>query len=103
MVIKECTATPDENFETKLQATKDATLDESDATQKAQKKAVVQNSLGMNIMTLAMETEELMAKVSATYTDDFPSGLLCQLWKLLQEEYERDDIIAEAELALVVL
>ena len=79
LAIKGCAAALDKNFETKLPATEDATLDESDATQKAQKKAVVQNTLGMNIMTLAMETKDLMAKVSVTYTDDFPSGLLCKL------------------------
>ncbi len=98
LAIKRCAAALDENFESKLPATEDATLDESDPTEKAQKEAVVQNALGMNIMTLAMETDQLMAKVSATYTDDFPSGLLCKLWKSLQEEYEPDDTIANAEL-----
>ena len=96
--IKGCTPALAKNFKSQLPDREDATLCELNDDDKKKKKALVQNMLGMNIMTLAMETEELMAKVSASATDEYPSGLLCKLWEALENEYEPSDMIASAEL-----
>jgi len=96
--IRGCTPALAKNFKSQLPDREDATLSESNDDDKKKKKALVQNMLRMNIMILAMETEELMAKVSASATDEYPSGLLCKLWEALENEYEPSDMIASAEL-----
>ena len=98
MNLKGCVAAIDKNFETKLPDREDTVLDLSDDDDKKKQKALEQNAYALNIMTLAMESEELMAKIPASATEEFPSGRMWKLWESLEEEYEPSDVVGQAEL-----
>jgi len=87
----------DPNFKTKLPASEATPLNESDNGQKAQKRAKAQNALAINFLTCCFDKPRLLAKIEASKSDDWPTGLACVVWESLEKQYKPKDTIAVAE------
>ena len=95
--VKGCRAALDPRFGNKLPASEDASLNESDDDEKKQSVARKQNALALNYLVMSFEKPRLLAKIEASKTADWPSGLAHVVWSKLEEQYRPSDTIAVAE------
>ena len=56
------------------------------------------NFVAVHYLTLSFEEEEHLDFIEDARTDDWPSGLACEIWKNLENEFRPSDVLAEAEL-----
>ena len=85
------------NFKNKLPDSDKVTLDPNDDAEKLLIEAKVKNSLAMSYLTLAMDSPQLLAKIEASKSNDWPGGLAHVLWAKLVKKYKPKDTIAVAE------
>lgn len=79
-------------FKLKLPASDDEVTTDAEKVAAKQK-----NALAMSYLTLAMDSKQLLGKVEAVKSEDWPDGLACDLIKKLLEQYKQIDLLAVAE------
>ena len=76
-----------ENFKNKLPASDKVDLDPSNNGDKLLMKAKVTNNLAMSFLTLAMDSPQLLSKIEASKSQDWPGGLAYVLVAKLMRKY----------------
>jgi hypothetical protein len=98
--VKGVRATLNPSFDSRLPATEDAILDETDLIQKAQEKAILQNAIAMDAMVQCISKMDDFYRVLISMQEDadWPTGEVWKTWQSIQNHYQPTDIIASRDL-----
>ena len=91
--VKEIRGTLAPSFDSKLSATEEAVLDDTDPTQKAQGIAIKQNAIAMDAMVQCMsKTDNFHCILQSMQEDaDWHTGKAWKTWKSIQNHYQPMD------------
>ncbi len=98
--VKGVRATLNPSFDSRLPATEDIILDETDSTaEKAQAKAVLQNAIAMDAMVQCMSKIENFHRVLLSMKEDadWPTGKACKTWQSLENHYQLTETTASRD------
>jgi hypothetical protein len=98
--VKGVRATLNPSFKSKLPATEDAVLDDTDPTQKAQGKGILQNAIAMDVMVQCMSKMDDFHRVLLSMQEDadWPTGKAWKTWQSIQNYYQPTDTTASRDL-----
>ena len=86
-----------EIFKNKFPASNKFNLDSSNDADNVLMKAKIMNNLAMRFLTFAMDSPQLLSKIKAPKSKDWPGGLVYALVAKLMKKYKPDDTLTVAE------
>ena len=95
--LKNCSEALMPTFKAELPDKASTNLDETKANEKKQMEAKEKNSRAMNLITLAMQTASMLAKIEASKSDDWPDGLAYVFFEKMDKKFKPKDTMAIAE------
>jgi hypothetical protein len=98
--VKGVRATLNISFESKLPAMEDAVLDDTDPTQKAQEKAILENAISMDAMVQCMRKMDDFHRILLSIQEDadWPTGKAWKTWQSIQNHYQPMNTTASRDL-----
>jgi hypothetical protein len=102
--VKGVRATLNPSFDSKLPATEEAVLDNTDPIQKAQGKAILQNAIVMDAMVQCMSKTDNFHCVLQSMQEDvnWPTGKAWKTWLSIQNHYQPMDSTTSRELTMAL-
>ncbi len=102
--VKGVRATLNPSFDSKLPATEEAVLDNTDPIQKAQGKAIPQNAIAMDALVQCMsKTDDFHCVLQSMQEDvDWPTGKAWKTWLSIQNHYQPTDSTASRDLTMAL-
>jgi hypothetical protein len=102
--VKEVRATLAPSFDSKLLATEEAVLDDTDPTQKTQGKAILQNVIAMDAMVQCIsKTDNFHSILQSMQEDaDWPTGMAWKTWLSIQNHHQPTDITKSRNLPMAL-
>jgi len=95
--LKKCDEALEETFKKELPARSDAVLDDTNATEKKQKEALMKNNLAMSYLAFALTTEEGLDFLEESKSAEFPGGEAHRVYTALKDEYVPNDQMSKAQ------
>jgi hypothetical protein len=88
------------SYESKIPATEDAVLDDTDPTQKAQGKAILQNAIAMDAMVQCVSKMDDFHYILLSMQEDadWPTGKAWKTWQSIQNHYQTTDTTTSRDL-----
>lgn len=83
-----------------LPASYDAVIDETTEQGKKEARALQENEMGMNAITLALVKDGDMTIAEESATDEWPNGLMHVTLQKLYEKYQPQDIMTETQMRM---
>jgi hypothetical protein len=102
--VRSVRATLNPSFDSRLPATEDTILDETDPTEKAQAQAHLQNAIAMDAMVQCMgEMDKFHCVLLSMKEDvDWPIKKAWKTWKSIKNHYHPTDTTASRDLTLAL-
>jgi hypothetical protein len=101
--VKGVRATLNLSIDSKLPATEEAVLDNTDTIQKAQGKAILQNAIAMNAMMQCMSKNDIHCVLQSMQDGvDWPTGKAWKTWLSIQNHCQPRDSIISRDLTMAL-
>ncbi len=100
--VKGVRVTLNSSFDSRLPATEDTVLEETDPTEKAQAKALLQNAIAMDAMVQCMgDMDDFHCILLSMKEDvDWPTRKAWKTWQSIKNYYQPTDTTASRDLTL---
>ena len=102
--VKGVRATLNLSIDSKLPATEEAVLDNTDTIQKAQGKAILQNAIAMDAMVQCMGNMDNFHRVLPSMKEDadWPTRKAWKTWQSITNHYQPTDTTASRDLTMAL-